>query len=205
MTPVEIAAIISGCFATGSVFLTAAVAFIGFRTTRSVTAKAVAAGSQDTVRALNAARDDRLWEKRAAAYEETVAYLLFRQHERDNRSSYHIMGRDMSQATRWWFGGYKPPGGGEIQGRLVAYASDAIVAACEDSSKAETEAFVKFMVWKSAYDRMLKERPDLDFSDDDPEQVRASEGLHSAQGKAREKDQALIKLIRSELHSRPSV
>ena len=75
VTPVEIAAIISGCFATGSVFLTAAVAVIGFRTTRSVTAKAVAAGSQDTVRALNAARDDRLWEKRAAAYEETVAYL----------------------------------------------------------------------------------------------------------------------------------
>jgi len=93
------------------------------------------------------------------------------------------MGRDMSPATRWWFSGYKPPGGGEIQGRLVAYASDAIVAAYEESGKAESQAFLKFSVWKSAYDRVHKERPDLEFSDDDPEQVRASKALHSAQGK----------------------
>src|SRR5438876_12442428 len=100
MDPVEIAAIISGCFAVGSVGLTAYVAVKGFRSTRDATDRTIKAGSQDTIRALNAARDDRLWEKRAAAYEETIAYLLYRQQKRDFRSPFHIMGRNLDTATR---------------------------------------------------------------------------------------------------------
>jgi len=139
MNPIITAAIVSGCFATASVGLTAYVAVKGFRSTKEATGRAVAAANQDTIRALNAARDDRLWEKRATAYEEAIAYLPFRQEERNLRSSFHLMGRDVGKALRFWFGGYQPPGWGEVQGRLVAYASDAVVDAYRESGAAETK------------------------------------------------------------------
>src|SRR5271166_835692 len=197
MDPVEIAAIISGCFAVGSVGLTAYVAVKGFRSTRDVTDKTIEAGSQDTIRALNAARADRLWEKRAEAYEETIAYLLYMQHKRGFRSPYHIMGRDLDTATRFWFGDYHPPGSFEIQGRLVAYASDAIVAAYKESVRADNEASFCFSVWRGIYDS-LKGRRDLVSSDDDPKQLNAKNKLEDAEKTAEEKDQTLITLIRNE-------
>jgi hypothetical protein len=204
MDPVETAAIISGCFAIGSVGLTAYVAVKGFRSTRDATDKTIEAGNKDTIRALNASRDDRLWERRAAAYEETIAYLLYRQHKRDFRSPYHIMGRDLDTATRFWFGDYHPPGSFEIRGQLVAYASDAIVAAYKESVSADNEASFRFSFWKGIYDS-FKDRGDLVSSNDDPEQLDAKDKLKDAEKKAEEKDRALITLIRSELHSRPSV
>jgi len=115
------------------------------------------------------------------------------------------MRRNIDTATRFWFGNYRPPGWGEIQGRLVAYASDAIVTAYEESGNADNEAVFRFDVWKSTYNRMLKENPELEFSDDDPRQVDAKSRLRDMEQKANEKDQVLIDLIRSELHSRPTV
>jgi hypothetical protein len=47
---------------------TVTVAVSGFRNTRKVTGQTIQAAAQDSIRALAAARADRLWEKQAAAY-----------------------------------------------------------------------------------------------------------------------------------------
>jgi len=52
---------------------------------------------------------------------------------------------------------------------------------------------------------MLKENPDIESYDDDPAQVKAKERLRAVEGRAREKDMALIALMRKELFGRPSI
>lgn len=204
MNPVVTAAIISGCFAIGSVGLTAYVAVRGFRSTREATDKAVEASSQNTIRALNAARDDRLWEKRATVYEETVAFMLHRQHQRDSPVLHNRTAREKSNATRLG-GDYRPAAWRTMQGRLVAYASDVIVAAYKESEDTDNRAFFSWIGWRNAYGVMLKVNPDIEDYDDDPRQLKAKNKLRDAERKAHEKDQVVIDLIRSELHSRPNV
>ena len=200
MTPVETAAVISGCFATGSVGHTAYVAIRGFWSTREATTRAIEAASDDTRRTLSAAREERIWEKRSTAYQETVAYLLYRQERRSFRPFSHITGRDLGTAMRFWFGAYQPPGWSELQGRLVAYASDAVVAAYKESGAADSEARHKFDAWQTAYDQ-ARGNP---LTGDDPAEGEAKDRLFAAERAAREKDQELIDLIRSELLRPPA-
>ena len=54
-----------------------AVAVVSFITNRATTRQTVEAGTANTIRALDAARDDRLWDKQTVTYEETVTYLLY--------------------------------------------------------------------------------------------------------------------------------
>ena len=62
---------------------TVAVAIAGFRNTRRATTQTVEAGTADSVRAFDAARAYRLWDKQTATYEETTStYLLFRRVKR---------------------------------------------------------------------------------------------------------------------------
>jgi hypothetical protein len=58
------------------------VAVAGFLSTRSAADRTIQAGTDNTVNALNAGRADRLWEKQATTYEETNAYLLYKQEKR---------------------------------------------------------------------------------------------------------------------------
>ena len=57
---------------------TVVTAIVGSRNTRRATEATIAAGTATTAATLTAARDDRLWEKRCAAYEETLTALLHR-------------------------------------------------------------------------------------------------------------------------------
>lgn len=182
-------------------------AFIGFRTTKRVTDKTVAAGSQDTMRILNATRDDRLWEKRAAAYEEAIAYLLFRQFARSNLGS-ELAGRSYTEPPKSWFGNYEPPGWVVIQGRLLAYGSDEIVAANQEAHAANDRIAWSYERWRTLADKARQAIGDQDI-------INVQGGAHAlgvaAQNveeelkEAEEKDRVLIKLIRAELHSRPRI
>lgn len=53
---------------------TVTVAVSGFRNTRSITDKTIQAGAQDSIRARNDARADRLWERKAAAYADFITH-----------------------------------------------------------------------------------------------------------------------------------
>src|ERR1700733_12198675 len=61
---------------------TVVTAIVGSRNTRRATEATIAAGTATTAAPLTAARDDRLWEKRCAAYEETLTALLHRRMQR---------------------------------------------------------------------------------------------------------------------------
>jgi hypothetical protein len=113
------------------------------------------------------------------------------------------MGHDLGAALKFWFGDFRPPSWGEIQGRLIAYGSDSVVAAYKECVNADNEAHFKFSVWKSAYDH-AKANESLDSTSDDPSYEKASNRMHEANDIANEKDQTLIDLIRNELQSRPS-
>jgi hypothetical protein len=66
---------------------TVATSFVSSRNTTKATTRTVETGVASTMATLAAAREDRLWEKRATAYEETMAALLHRQgkHQHDLR------------------------------------------------------------------------------------------------------------------------
>jgi hypothetical protein len=207
MNPVDTAAVISGCFAVGSVGLTAAVAFIGFRTTRSATDKTVAAGSQDTVRALNAARDDRLWDKRAEVYEQAIAYVLFRQFER-RRLSPEYTSNNQQELPKSSFGGYQPPGWVVLEGRLLAYGSDEIVTASREAHNANLRVYWCHDRWRTMADK-AKEAVS---AGDVTQAQNGAAALERVGGDvedelrvAEEKDRELIRLVRSKLHGKPEI
>ena len=68
MSPAIEAAWIAAGVSLASLGGTVVVAIGGFRNTRRATTQTVSAGTADTVRALDAARSDRLWDKQTATY-----------------------------------------------------------------------------------------------------------------------------------------
>ena len=64
------------------VVATAVTAWVGSWNTRRATERTVTAGTDANRATLLAAREDRLWERRAAAYEDATAGLLLRQTDR---------------------------------------------------------------------------------------------------------------------------
>jgi hypothetical protein len=116
------------------------------------TERTVEAGTADNRATLAAAREDRLWEKRAAAYEETLTGLLHRQAQRDfNLRKYRVDGEE-EQKLKEFYENYELPGVFETQGRLVAYASDAVM----DTFNASRGAHAKVRV-QSSHRAALKE------------------------------------------------
>jgi hypothetical protein len=186
---------------------TVAVAIAGFRNTRRATTQTVSAGTADTVRALDAARSDRLWDKQTATYEETNAYLLFRQMKRRYELRTDPLDDDTAKAMPGLFSNYSPAGWFEIQGRLVTYASDTIVDAYEAAHFADREVYELYQAWKAL---ALRQRDAIAAGDIRGAQAgvdavaAAATAIESALAEAERQDQALIKLIRRELHRAPS-
>jgi hypothetical protein len=74
MQPVVEAAWIAAGTGVLGVVGTVIVAVSGFRNTRKVTDQTIQAAAQDSIRALDAARADRLWEKQATAYASFITH-----------------------------------------------------------------------------------------------------------------------------------
>lgn len=94
---------------------------------------------------LSAAREDRLWEKRCAAYEESIAGLLRRKEQRRAVLEDGEMEKWPEQQLVEFIVSYAPPDAARVQAlaRLVPYASDAVVEAVVVCGAADTE------VWKA--------------------------------------------------------
>jgi hypothetical protein len=74
MQPIVEAAWIAASGAALGVIGTVIVAVTGFRNTRAITDKTIQAAAQDSIRARNDARTDRLWERKAAAYADFITH-----------------------------------------------------------------------------------------------------------------------------------
>src|ERR1019366_1310979 len=128
MSPVVEAAWIAAITGGVGVVGTVVVAISGHRTT-----------NKTTVLALDAARGDRLWDKQAATYEETLAALLYRAGRRRDQVTTARWTEEPVDAAKEFFASYDPPGWFQTQGRLLAYASDRVLASYREAEDADLE------------------------------------------------------------------
>ncbi len=166
---------------------TVTVAIIGYRNTRKV--------------ALEAARNERLWDKMAAAYEEVLIALLRRQTERTKAATLY---RDPKAEETMREGIARPvdPGWFEEQGRVIAYSSPEVRAGLELVRRADQEVFMRFMAWQSARQRASKARE----SGNVWQRLQSSGELRELMDQglegAEKVESALIDLIRAELQGK---
>jgi hypothetical protein len=201
---IEAAWIAGGVGALG-VVATVITAWIGSRNTRKATEQTVGGGIASTMATLAAAREDRLWDKRAAAYEETLTGLLHRQAKRRHDLRGYRWDEASEQQLKEFFDSYDPPPSFEVQGRMVAYASEAVLDAFENANRAHGEV----RTWCSHQEglreqiRMAQESGRPQAAPDGETMIDARKKLDSAVQDAEAKDVLLIKSIRDELRSKP--
>src|ERR1700733_14704411 len=125
---------------------TVIVGVVGFWSTKTASDKAANVATDITFSALDAARDERIWDRRARAYEQGIAALLYRRQER--RGLYELSGPRLQPDARPWspmlqdavrfhynvslpdqpyFDHYAPRGWFEVEGTLLAYATEAVI------------------------------------------------------------------------------
>ena len=187
------------------VVATAVTAWIGSWNTRRATERTVEAGAATNRATLAAAREDRLWEKRAAAYEASLTELLYRQAHRQYELRKYRLDDDSEQKLKDFYEDYELPGVFEAQSRLVAYSSDAVVDAFQATKTAHAAV-------RMAYSRveMFREQIRAAQANGSPRSAPDGDEIMDAQHKLDDEleaadatDEALIKVIRDELRSRP--
>lgn len=205
MNPViEAAWIAAGVGALG-VTGTVVTAIAGFRNSRDATQRTIEAGAANTVMTLNAARDDRLWELRAAAYEETIASLLYRQTQRQHElRMFRRTVRATERQLDEFLATYQPPGQFEAQARLVAYASDEVRKAFEATRQADAEIRDRCKSWTGLTEAAKKLAP-ANASEASSTIMKIIDDIKPTLEEAETTDEALVRLIRSELRSPPHV
>jgi hypothetical protein len=173
--------------------------------TGPATERTVEAGTADNRATLAAAREDRLWEKRAAAYEETLTGLLHRQAKRHFDLRNYRVAEEEEQKLKQFYENYELPGIFETQGSLVAYASDAVMDAFTASRGAHAKVRVQYShraaLRESA--RLAQQSSRLEGIPDSETMTDAQRQLDNALQAADAADDALIEVIRDELRSKP--
>jgi hypothetical protein len=186
MNPSVEAALIAAVVSLVSLGGTVIVAISGFRNTKQTNERTIDSGTEQLKRTLDAARDDKLWDKRTQTYEEVTAYLLFIQAKRRLEARRRDVRFDdaIEEANNRLLGEYKPASWWELQGRLAIYGSDEVIAAFEGSHNADNE--VAAALFRAT--NLRQQGQDLD----------------EARKRADAIDQALAKLARAELNRKPS-
>jgi hypothetical protein len=203
--PTIAAAWITGGVGALGIIGTMTTAIVGSRSTKRSTEATIAAGTNTTAATLTAAREDRLWEKRCAAYETALEALLYRQRKRQHDLRMYRLDKDSEEKLRDFFGGYEPPGWFEAQARLVAYASDAVLDAYETSHRADLEVWGRYRQWQilAEESQLAVESGRPGAAHDGQVMIEARRKINPALGEADAKDEILRKSIRDELGSKP--
>jgi hypothetical protein len=205
MDPTITAAWITGGVGAVGIAGTVVTAIVGGRNTRQATEITVAAGAATTTATLAAARDDRLWDKRCVVYEETLADLLRRQAKRRQ----DLREGQFDQATEAQLEAIHDDDllgllGLLEQGRLTAYASDAVLGAFLAASRAHGEVLFHYRRYRMTVDAVKRQAEATHgMADGSKETVEAHKVVSTAVEEAEVHDQALIVLIREELRSKP--
>jgi hypothetical protein len=201
MSPVVEAAWIAAGVSLVSLGGTVAVAIVGFRNTRNATARTVEANTSNTVRALAAARSDRLWDKQAAAYVDAVAEVLARRTRREALTSRGDVGNIGSHPRDERLKAEEPESI-QIRAALRAYASEAVWAAYETADEANTAFWLSLQNLSSAPLTVPPpasegEPPGLDYQ-------RALDAMHGWKSEAGRADDAPFEAVNRELAWSPS-
>jgi len=123
------------------------VAVVGFLTTRAITGETIKANSAT-------AREGRLWDKRSAAYEAALAELASRQVRQQRVLRLITTSPDTLKAVealQEYFASRDTPAWAEMQGRLLAYATNPVLEALEAARTADEAA-------SRSYDEFVENR-----------------------------------------------
>jgi hypothetical protein len=206
VTPTIEAAWIAAGAAGFGVVSTATVAVVGFRSTKNATIRTIAGSTANTMASLAAAREDRLWEKRSAAYEEIIGVLTHRQLKRQHELRMYRLTEAGEQQLKDFFDSYDPPGWFESQARLLAYASNEVRRAFEATRRADLEAsgLYQSYVTLAEDNRLAAASGHPGTATDGQTMIKARNAVNPAVQEADAKAEAVIKLIRDELRSKPA-
>lgn len=165
-------------------------------------------GSKDTRRAteqaIAAAREDRLWERRCAAYEEHVAVVLYRHDKRQEGLREGWVGEWPEEERAEFAATFNPPGLRAARAKLIPYASDAVVAASGVCAQADAEVWRCYGEWRTmTEDSGQAAAGNSSAGVDDETILKARKAVETALQKAEHEDFALIQVIRDELRSKP--
>jgi hypothetical protein len=196
------AALISGGVGALGIVGTVITSVVGSRNAREATRTTVDAGTETNRKTLEADRESRLWERRAAAYEEMLSVILQRE---------HVRGYDLVVARietdsdlEKFLDEVKLPSTFKAEGRLVAYASAPVLAAYGVADRSHRESVVS-AVQLNTIRKADDSGPALGEVRRTPsraEEISKSQ-LDQALANANHADQALTDVIRAELSARP--
>jgi len=164
---------------------TVTVAIMGYRTTRKV--------------ALDAARNERLWDKTAAAYEEVLIALLRRQTERTEAATFY-RNPEAEKKMREGIARQVDPGWFGAEGRVIAYSSPEVRRGLELVRRADEEVSMRFMTWQIVKQRASAARESGNILEEPRSSGELRELMQQGLEGAEEVESALIELIRAELH-----
>lgn len=203
MSPLVEAAWIGAITGGVGIISTATVAITGARTTRKVTDRTNKAATANTVLALDAARADRLWDRRADAYIDALRFLQSRQALREEAVRTARFDRQGEDRIRQWLSSFTMPEDWlGVEARMLAYASQPVFDALRESGQANEAIDAARQEWETAREQ-VGAAPTAERAASD---VRtAFDAIKSAIEHADGKDEELLAAIRADLHDRPSL
>ncbi len=201
MDPTITAALISGGALIVSGFWTAVVAVTTNRNARRTNQATLDAAAENTARALDAAREERLWDKRAEAYVDALYVVRHRQERRSDAMRTIRFDQATEAAHQEWLASFKLPDEPGVEMRLLAYASELVLVAARTAGAANAKAEQAYLHWKSLTEEARQNAPDAPAAD---QAIAAQRAIQPTVDEAIAADEALLAAIRADLHSRPS-
>ena len=125
--------------------------------------------------------------------------------KRQHELRMYRLDEDSEQQLKDFFASYEPPGWFQAQARLRAYASDQVQEAFEATRQADLEVRVLYDRWFMLTEqaRTAMESGNFAAAPDGSLVIQARRDVNPALEEAEAKDEAVIKLIRDELRSKP--
>ncbi len=175
--------IVASTIAAGS---TGVVAIAGFFINWLTTKRTVSAGTENTIRALEAARSDRIWDKKAATYTDAIAGLRHMQGVRSRQLTSTIVTEGPPPKLS-----DPPVNWADLEARILAFASPTVLEAFQAASDAGLKTRHLYREWDEA------RRPQSGVMRS-PDELR--QALRAAVQAADAKDDALIDAMRADLY-----
>jgi hypothetical protein len=159
---------------------------------------------------LQAARDEKIWDKRAEAYADAIAAVHYRQQKREHDTRTYRLDDETERRDQAYLDAFTAPDWYALEARLVAFGSLVVVTSVQESSTAHFRALAAFRAWAAAADKTRADNDARGMGMPVPAPPREADrniALHAAQAEARKNadgaDDALIEIIRAELQGHP--
>jgi len=172
---------------------TTIVAVVGFRNTRAATEKTV-----------NAAHSERVWDRKADAYQDALTAALWRTHRRMYLTTAHLTDEQYAEAANTLFMMQTEQDWWALQGRLGTFGDPEVVTAYNKTLLANENAHRQHDKWRKVNQRAADGRRRRNVTQEGIQNMRAAEAferseLQVAMSQAQLRDYELERAIRKDL------